>query len=315
MTSNFIISFQYGNIKVPCERKYGQGLETQYFSLYYNATRAPNPMFTSPASSIPFHDELNALLTSIYEGIAASYGKPISIDPSYQPFPLDNSRITDNYDIVSMQGGFYFIFPSLFCFVIVMQETVREKELHLRKSLQILGMRRTAYWLSLLFTSFVISIISSLMLLICGLLFGYSVFWKTPFLISFSLYFLLSFSMQMLGLFCSTVIKSSKTAYSFSYGFILFALIIQGLLMDIHIIRLVCIDTDDWLISILLLCCKLYPPFSFTKSYSMIVKKAGNTFDYSQSRFVEGPGYNWEDMMTPMNGRIDALDANFYVNT
>lgn len=58
-------------------------------------------------------------------------------------------------------------------------------------------------------------------------------------MILFILYFALCLSMQMLSFFIATLVPNLKAANSISYGFVLFAIVVQTFLADANLLALI----------------------------------------------------------------------------
>ena len=135
--------------------------------------------------------------------------------------------------------------------------------------------------------------IVSLTLCISGLIFQFEYFTKTPFIINFTLFFLFNLTMQFLGYFMSTILKTMKSAYTVNndiikatYGFILIGLVMEILLSNYAIIYyLYSLDLPWWVVTIKIIF-SLYPPFNFSKAFSDISNKSSNHFDNFELRWV-----------------------------
>lgn len=74
--------------------------------------------------------------------------------------------------------------------------------------------------------------------------------------------------MQALSYFIATLVPNLKTANSISYGFVLFAIVVEGFLADVNLLHLI-FETDPGPLLVFLKgFLSLYPPFSYSKVYS-----------------------------------------------
>lgn len=93
--------------------------------------------------------------------------------------------------------------------------------------------------------------------------------------------------MQFLAFFLCTILKSQKSAYTVSYGFILIGLVMEIFLSNYAIIYyLYSVDLPGW-VGIIKFIFELYPPFNFSKAYSDIANKAASHFDNFEWRWVK----------------------------
>lgn len=93
--------------------------------------------------------------------------------------------------------------------------------------------------------------------------------------------------MQFLAFFLCTILKSQKSAYTVSYGFILIGLVMEIFLSNYSIIYyLYSTDLPGW-VGIIKFIFELYPPFNFSKAYSDIANKAASHFDNFEWRWIK----------------------------
>ena len=136
------------------------------------------------------------------------------------------SRFLEGYDVVAVTGGFYFYLPPMITFVVLLTEIVREKEKKLRLGLSLMGMSNTAFWLSWSATALLFSFIVSNLLILSGFICSFDVFTSCPYEILVILFTTYSFAMAVLAFLISTIISSSKSAYTTSYVFLLTGMVL-----------------------------------------------------------------------------------------
>ena len=81
--------------------------------------------------------------------------------------------MTENADIISSYGSFYFFFAGIVTFVLLLIELVKEKELKLRKSLIIIGLKVLPYWGSWFITGLIFACIVPFILIGLGYVFSF----------------------------------------------------------------------------------------------------------------------------------------------
>lgn len=160
-----------------------------------------------------------------------------------------------------------------------------------------------SYWVSWLVISLLYCLIASLATLASGLAFGFPFFIDTPFLIIVTLMFSLSLSMQILSYFIATVVPNLKAANSISYGFVLFAIVVQTFLANADLLRLIFETDPSGLVIFLKLFLSLYPPFSYSKIFSTITQFSGNHFNTNENKWEKGPGFSWDIFNREITGK------------
>jgi len=153
--------------------------------------------------------------------------------------------------------------------------------------LLIIGLGNCPFWISWLITGLVFAFLSSFVMVLTGLLFQFDVFLKSPYLITFSLFFLFNITMQFMAFFLCTILKSQQSAYTVSYGFILIGLVMEIFLSNYIIIYYLYSIDLPWWVDIIKIVFGLYPPFNFSKAYSDIAVKAASHFDNQELRWIK----------------------------
>lgn len=95
---------------------------------------------------------------------------------SHSTYPIIADRLIMDVNLISQLGGYFFVLGPLLSFTIFLNEVVREKELKLRQGLSVVGVNHTVYWLSWIIVGLVFSVMTSLSLVISGLLCGFDYF-------------------------------------------------------------------------------------------------------------------------------------------
>ncbi|GAU19716.1 hypothetical protein TSUD_78410 [Trifolium subterraneum] len=92
-------------------------------------------------------------------------------------------------------GPSFFLAIAMFNFVLQMSSLVTEKELKLRQAMAVMGLYDSAYWLSWLTWETVVTLISSIIIVLSGMVFQFSFFLKNSFAVLFVLFFLFELNM------------------------------------------------------------------------------------------------------------------------
>lgn len=217
-------------------------------------------------------------------------------------YPTTKSRMFENADVILMYGSFYFFFSAIVCFVLLLLELVKEKESKQRKSLIIIGLNCFPYWVSWIIFALFFAISSSLVLTLVGYLMRFTFFTNSNFFIIWLVMFLFNFSMQTLAFFLSTIINSVKLAYTVSYSFVIIGLIIQAIISNSSLLKLLYEKDSPLGVQILRIILQIYPPFSFSKIITEITAKACYNFNMESYQWVKGPGFYWNNLFESLEG-------------
>lgn len=145
-----------------------------------------------------------------------SSGKEISINPSLmkiKPFSEsnDDSAYAKDYAIYVMACGLVLCCGLILNLSVYMNYILYEKENELLKTLRIIGLYESAYWISYFALSVVLSVLISLLTIAFGFICNMTVFKYVDFSVSFVTYFLTMLMFFSYGsFFCSFISKSSR---------------------------------------------------------------------------------------------------------
>ncbi|MED6193393.1 ATP-binding cassette sub- A member 2 [Stylosanthes scabra] len=127
---------------------------------------------------------------------------------------------TAPFSAVASIGPAFFLAIAMFNFVLQMTSLVTEKELKLRQAMTMMGLYDSAYWLSWLIWETVITFLSSLLVVLFGMMFQFRFFLKNNFLVVFFVFFLFELNMTGFAFMLSAFIRKSSSATT--VGFFLF---------------------------------------------------------------------------------------------
>jgi hypothetical protein len=98
-------------------------------------------------------------------------------------------------------------------FSLILIDLVKEKETNLKSYLHLNGLSVFSYWLSWIITSLIASILLSLEIVFLGkFIFKFDLFINSNVIISFSLFFFFTFTMQFFAFLISGMISKISTA-------------------------------------------------------------------------------------------------------
>lgn len=302
----------YYNGMIDCLRE-TPGMNIPIYSLLINSTITPLMFFSGFNAPRPVDYASLAVKSAVDTAIFSFYqNDPLvsyKLTTEVQSFPMPKNRYLEGYDIVTSVGVFYFFIPPMVTFVVILIEVVREKEYKLRHGLAMIGMASGPYWLSWLITGAVFSFIVANCLIIASLACLFSVFIHTPYPLMLLLFFVFSMAMICLAFLLSTLIKTTKSAYTTSYAFILIGLVLQFLLSNITIIYLLYADNVPNWVSFARVLLSLYPPFNFSKAFADMTMIAGSHYSSDDGRWVTGDDYTWDDFTKTIRTEIAGTTA------
>lgn len=121
---------------------------------------------------------------------------------------------------LDIMGPIFFLAVAMFGFVLQISSLISEKELKLRQAMTMMGLFDSAYWLSWLTWEGIITTLSSIFIVLFGMMFQFDFFLKNSFAVVFLLFFLFQFNMIGLAFFLSAFISKSSSANT--VGFFVF---------------------------------------------------------------------------------------------
>ncbi|XP_028787945.1 ABC transporter A family member 2 [Neltuma alba] len=131
------------------------------------------------------------------------------------------------FSTVGSVGPAFFLAIAMFNFVLQMGSLVTEKENKLRQAMMMMGLYDSAYWLSWLTWEAVITLISSLLIVLFGMMFQFDVFLKNNFAVVFLLFFLFELSMMGFAFMLSAFIRKSSSATTMGFSIFIIGFITQ----------------------------------------------------------------------------------------
>ncbi|EOA12028.1 hypothetical protein CARUB_v10008037mg, partial [Capsella rubella] len=126
----------------------------------------------------------------------------------------------ESISALSGMGPLFFLAFSMFGFVLQLGSLVTEKELKLRQAMTMMGVYDSAYWLSWLAWEGILTFVSSLFLVLSGMMFRFDFFLKNSFALVFLLFLLFQLNMIGLAFVLSSFITKSSSATT--VGFLVF---------------------------------------------------------------------------------------------
>ncbi|KAK4264229.1 hypothetical protein QN277_025437 [Acacia crassicarpa] len=134
----------------------------------------------------------------------------------------------ESFSVVGSIGPSFFLSIAMFNFVLQMDSLVAEKENKLRQAMKMMGLYDSAYWLSWLTWEAVITLISSLLIVLSGMMFQFHFFLKNNFAVVFLLFFLFELSMTGFAFMLSAFIRESSSSNTIGFFGFIVGILTQG---------------------------------------------------------------------------------------
>ncbi|XP_030937865.1 ABC transporter A family member 2-like isoform X2 [Quercus lobata] len=126
----------------------------------------------------------------------------------------------DSFSAVGSLGPTFFLATAMFAFVFQTSSLITEKELKLRQAMSMMGLYDTAYWLSWFTWEGALTLLSSLFIVLFGMMFQFDFFLNNSFLVVYLMFFL--FQLNMIGFAFMLSAFINKSAASTTVGFFIF---------------------------------------------------------------------------------------------
>ncbi|GBG71074.1 hypothetical protein CBR_g8373 [Chara braunii] len=147
-------------------------------------------------------------------GVHNSIAEELKWDVSFSEFAHPAQEL---FSPVGTAGPFFLFAAAMFGFVVQMTALVRERELKLRQAMSTMGAFTSAYWVTWLAWEIALSVISSLFIVIFGMVFQFPFFLKNDLGVQFFHYFLFSLSMIGFAFMLSAFISKSSSAINVGF--------------------------------------------------------------------------------------------------
>uniref|UniRef100_A0A2P2KTL6 ABC transporter family protein n=1 Tax=Rhizophora mucronata TaxID=61149 RepID=A0A2P2KTL6_RHIMU len=178
----------------------------------------------------------------------------------------------ETFSALSTIGPAFFLAFAMFGFVLQISSLVAEKELRLRQSMSMMGLYESAYWLSWITWEGILSLVSSLLLILFGMMFQFDFFKKNNFAVVFLVFFLFQLCMTGLAFMLSAFVSKSTSANTVG-----FSLFIIGFLTQI--VTLVGFPYKKQFSRIIRNVWSLYPPNLLAAAVDLLVQATATPED------------------------------------
>ncbi|XP_021286924.1 ABC transporter A family member 2 [Herrania umbratica] len=119
---------------------------------------------------------------------------------------------------LALVGPTFFLAIAMFSFVFQIGSLVSEKELKLRQAMTMMGLLDSAYWLSWLTWEGIMTLLSSLFIILFGMMFQFDFFLNNNFAVIFLVFFLFQLNMVGFAFLLSPFISKSSSATTIGFS-------------------------------------------------------------------------------------------------
>ncbi|KAF9918705.1 ATP-binding cassette sub- A member 1 [Lobosporangium transversale] len=251
--------------------------------------------FTNTANDTdPFGDSLLSFTRAVDEAIMqVAEGSDPSLITMLKDFPLVPPRVASD-EVVSALGAMFFFCSMMIIFICVLNQIVAEKELHLRHSMQMMGLKTLVYWFSWWLSNALLVLVSAIVISGFGIAFGFSVFKNSNFLAVLITFFLFGLSMVTMAFWITTMVKASRTAILIGIFLFIIGLLFESMVFSNPFVGYLWYDSGTSPAARYVL--MFIPFFNFGKIFLDMSRFATGRFDVLTETYIPGPGFYWKDL-------------------
>ena len=222
----------------------------------------------------------NGIVRELHKDKYGSYDNAPKITISESTYPSVTDRMNKGFDASAVFGALYFFIPSLIVFSTISSLMMREKEYRLRLGLHVFGLSSASHWTAWNLTAMAFSAIPAIIFPIVGSWIGLGVFINSPYYLTFSLFFLSSYWMAMIGFIWVTFVADEKSGQVTSYAVILLSVLMLIIISNPLTIYFIFFNSSSkewvkWVTQIFL----SIPSFDFALIYGIVARITCNHFD------------------------------------
>ena len=250
-----------------------------------------------------------AILATRFAGAKGSSAEAAGFDVDLRQFPMVKNE-DDELSVVSSFLPLFIYCAVMTNFIIAVNQIVAEKESGMMAGMRAMGLMESAYWLSKIVEYTILTLLSTCLVVVAGIITDLHVFVKTDFHVMYLTFFLYSASMIGMAFALASVISTTKVGNILS-----FLLFIIGMIFNVFNISgfgYLLFDPSifsDTAIKAMM----FYPPLDFAKAYADIdyVTRPSLVWDFDQLKHVvqEGGDYTWSSLNGDTYSRANQTSA------
>ncbi|KAF8934037.1 ATP-binding cassette sub- A member 1 [Podila verticillata] len=251
--------------------------------------------FTNSANNTdPFGDSLLSFTRAVDEAILLLVdSNSTDLSVSLKDFPKVPPTLASD-QVVSSLGAMFFFCSMMVIFICVLNQIVTEKEMHLRHSMQMMGLKTLVYWFSWWLSNAVLVLISAVVICGFGIAFGFTVFKNSNFMALLITFFLFGLSMVTMAFWITTMVKASRTAILIGIFLFIIGLLFESMVFSNSYVGYLWYDSSTSPVARYVL--MFIPFFNFGKIFLDMSLFATGRFDVLTETYIPGPGFHWGDL-------------------
>ncbi|KAF9207623.1 ATP-binding cassette sub- A member 1 [Haplosporangium sp. Z 27] len=257
------------------------------YQTWFNFTNAAN-------STDPFGDSMLSFTRAIDEAILQiAENNSATLSTKLKDFPLVPPTLASD-EVVSSLGAMFFFCSMMVIFICVLNQIISEKELHLRHSMQMMGLKTLVYWFSWWLSNALLVFISAVVICVFGIAFGFTIFKYSNFLALLITFFLFGLSMVTMAFWITTMVKASRTGILIGIFLFIIGLLFESMVFSNSYVGYIWYDSGTSVVAKYIL--MFIPFFNFGKIFLDMSLFATGRLDRLTQTYIPGPGFHWSDM-------------------
>lgn len=310
--------FEEVGFEVACQFEKDDSKKMFMYSMMYNFTLIPFSYETVIDANR--WNSLTRIKTSVDNGIlrelhkqkTGSYDNAPSIHSSESKYPFAPDRMHNDIDITAILGAFYFFIPCLTVFNVIFANMIKEKDLQLRLGLHVFGISPASHWTAWNITAMIYSLIPAIVFPLFGHFIGLNVFSKSPYILTFLIFFSGSYSMAMVAFIVVTLATNEQQGNVWSYSIIFFSVVMLIILTNPLTMYFMFFNMSsaDWVKGLRELF-HFIPSFNFALLYGQFGRITCTHFDGETLTQVKGREFEWIDLFINPTGKFHSGDIYF----
>ncbi|KAF8939132.1 ATP-binding cassette sub- A member 1 [Haplosporangium gracile] len=257
------------------------------YQTWFNFTTSANGTDPFGDSLLSFTRAVDEAILQIAEGTSANLNARLKDFPKVPP-------ILASDEVVSSLGAMFFFCSMMVIFICVLNQIVMEKELHLRHSMQMMGLKTLVYWFSWWLSNALLVLISAVVICGFGIAFGFSVFMNSNFGALVITFFLFGLAMVTMAFWITTMVKASRTAILIGIFLFIIGLLFESMVFSNSYVGYIWYDEGTSVAG--KYCLMFIPFFNFGKIFLDMSLFSSGRFDVLTATYIPGPGFHWNNL-------------------
>jgi ABC-type multidrug transport system fused ATPase/permease subunit len=229
------------------------------------------------------------------------------------PSPLD--RLLLQMDIMSSYGSWYFILAPMLLFMFLMQELAKDKELHLRHGLNVVGVGHAVYWVHWVIVATILNFLQVMVLMISGYICQFELWKNCDFGILFTIFFWFGQTMVAMAFCISTMITTQLQGNNISYTSIVTLLLVNIIFANTDwILRLFysSLSEGSGFVSLFLDVLMMLPPYQYVMAFGLTARAGGARLNYDSMSWTPGAKFGSAEYYADIREIAQATGAHIH---